>query len=451
MKSIRFYLIATILAAMTLLIFLSALHGYNKSSKEARILLDKQLVDMANVLSVLQVQPSDHQTITINVITTNTAFQVWQDQQLLSRSSNAPELPMTRLKPGFSDSNFGQYRWRNYVSYNPASERWVITAERADIRNHLIDNFILESVLPILLMLPIAVLLIWLLVGSGLRPLRQLAEQLQQKQENDLSPVSLPDPLKELQPLVDSTNTLLARLENAFDRAKRFSADAAHELRTPISGLKINLYNQRIESPDDKYLALLTAGVNRMEHIVEQILTLYRTTPDQYMADFETLDLHAIVQDSIARQYLDFENKGQQIELTGGRAMMQCDQFTMETLLQNLLSNANKYTPEHGQIAVDVRPIDDSIQLRVEDSGPGIPEDKYGRIFDRFYRLDGDQHDSDIEGCGLGLSIVQHIVELHHGTIQLSASKFSNGLADNQVSGLAITITFPVNHSGVVQ
>lgn len=438
MKSIRFYLIATILAAMTLLIFLSALHGYNKSSKEARTLLDKQLVDMANVLSVLQMQHGDEDATTINVITTNTAFQVWHNLQLVSRSSNAPKLPMTRLTPGFRDSNFDDYRWRNYVSYNPASERWVITAERADIRNHLIDNFIFESVLPIILMLPIAVLIIWFLVGSGLKPLRQLAEQLQQKQENDLSPVSLVDAPKELQPLVDSTNILLARLESAFDRAKRFSADAAHELRTPISGLKINLYNQQMESPDDKYLALLTAGVNRMEHIVEQILSLYRTTPDQYMADFKYQDLHVIVQDSIARQYSAFENKKQQIELTGEQTTMQCDLFTIETLLQNLLSNANKYTPEFGRIAVDVRQIDSIVQLRVEDSGQGIAEDMYSRIFDRFYRLDGDQHDSDTEGCGLGLSIVQHIVDLHCGEIHLSTSRFA--------SGLAISINFPIKH-----
>ncbi len=250
MKSIRFYLIATILAAMTLLVFLSALHGYYKSSKEAKNLLDKQLVDMANVLSALHIQTIHSHDITSSIKTTSTAFQIWYKQKLISRSFNAPEKLMTSLKPGFHDSNFKQYRWRNYVHYNPETEHWVITAERSDVRNRLIDNFILESILPIILMLPVAVLLIWLLVGSGLKPLRQLANQLQHKQENDLSPVSLTDPLKELQPLVNSTNILLARLENAFDRAKRFSADAAHELRTPISGLKINLYNLKAESSD---------------------------------------------------------------------------------------------------------------------------------------------------------------------------------------------------------
>jgi two-component system sensor histidine kinase QseC len=262
-----------------------------------------------------------------------------------------------------------------------------------------------------------------------LKPIRQLANQLQHKQEHDLSPVSLTDPLKELQPLVDSTNNLLTRLENAFERAKRFSADAAHELRTPISGLKINLYNFQIESPDNKNLKLLTAGVNRMEHVVEQILSLYRTTPDQHMANFELLDLHELAQNCIVRQYSDFEQKGQQIELSGGRAWLQGDKFSIETLLQNLLSNANKYTPKDGQIEISTEEIDGHVLLKIEDSGPGIPEDKYHRVFDRFYRMDGDQHNSEIEGCGLGLSIVQHIVQLHHGQIQLSRSKFPTGLA----------------------
>ncbi|VAW83624.1 hypothetical protein MNBD_GAMMA16-2056 [hydrothermal vent metagenome] len=420
---------------MTLLIFLSALHGYDKSTKEVKGLLDKQLVDMANVLSSLQIQIDNMQPSVTNVEITNTAFQIWQNQQLISRSNNAPDKPMTQLTPGFHDNNFGQYRWRIYVHLNENNQRWVITAERIDSRNRLIDNFILEFILPVILTLPIAALIIWLLVGSGLKPLRQLASQLQHKQEHDLSPITLTGSLYELQPLVDSTNSLLARLERSLTRAKRFSSDAAHELRTPISGLKINLHNLQVESPDDKNLKLLTASVSRMGHVVEQILSLYRTTPGQYMANFENIDLHAIAQESIAQYYPHFESKQQQIALSGESAMFQGDKFTVETLLQNLLGNANKYTPEGGSIEITISQTDDFMKLKVEDSGLGIPEEKYQRIFDRFYRLDGDQHHSGIEGCGLGLSIVQHIVQLHHGKIKLSHSKFN--------TGFAITINFP--------
>jgi len=440
MKSIRFYLITTILAAMTLLIFLSALHGYTKSTQEANNLLDKQLVDMANVLSKLQIESVDNQSDATNIETTGTAFQIWHNNTLISHSNNSPEKPMAKLVIGFHASNFGQYHWRNYVHNNPQNGRWVITAERTDIRSRLIDDLIIKSALPVIIMLPVASIIIWFLVGSGLKPLHQLSNQLQQKQENDLSPVALENPLKELQPLINSSNNLLSRLENSLERAKRFSADAAHELRTPISGLKINMYNLQIETPDNKYLSPLIAGINRMEHLVEQILSLYRTTPDQYMANFEYLDLHAITQETIAQQYSIFETKNQQIEFYGDSAWLHYDKFTIETLLNNLLINANKYTPVNSQIEVSISKDKDYIRLKIEDSGPGIPEDKYHRVFDRFYRLDGDQNDSGNDGCGLGLSIVQHIVQLHHGNIQLSHSKFA--------TGLAITIEFPSTLQG---
>ncbi len=449
MKSIRFYLIATILAAMTLLIFLSALHGYNKSTKEAKFLLDKQLIYMANVLSELPFETggsrAHEKSIVIDTLTVGRAFQIWQDEKLVSRSGNAPDTPIARLTAGFQDSNFNQYRWRNYIHHNQDTNHWVIAAERTDIRNRLIDNLIIESALPVIIILPIASIIIWFLVGSGLKPIRQLTQQLQLKQANDLSPVFLNEPLKELQPLINSTNSLLARLKNSFEREKHFSADAAHELRTPISILKIHLYNLQADSPDNEKLQPLISAVERMGHLIEQILSLYRTTPDQYMANFKSIDLYHVLQDSIAQQYSMFEAKNQQIELFGETAVLQSDKFILETLLMNLLSNASKYTPENGNIEISIRTCNDDksgndyLELKIEDSGPGIPADKYHRIFDRFYRLHGDQHNSKIEGCGLGLSIVQHIVQLHNGTIKLSPSKFD--------SGLAVTIQLPLTNT----
>jgi len=446
MKSIRLYLIATILAAMTLLIFLSSLHGYNKSTIEAQNLFDKQLINMANILSssVPQNNNITKQTAITNPVitpadieTNNNAFQIWQQGQLIRRSHNAPDTLITSLIPGFRDSNFNHFRWRNYVHHIPSLDRWIITAERTDIRNRLIDNLIIESALPVIMTLPLAALIIWFLVGSGLKPILQLSSQLQHKQSNDLSPVTLTESLQELQPLINSTNSFLLRLKNAFDREKYFSADAAHELRTPISVLKVELHNLTTELPDNNNLASLILSVDRMEHLVEQILSLYRTTPDQYLTKFKPIDLYCVTQNCIAQQYSKFEARNQQIELLGAPAIIQSDSFVLETLLQNLLSNANKYTPENGKIKVSIKNEGDDLRLRIEDSGPGIPSDKYHRIFDRFYRLNGDQNDSGIEGCGLGLSIVQHIVQLHKADIQLSHSKFS--------SGLAVTIRFPLN------
>ena len=443
MKSIRFYLIATILAAMTLLVFLSALHGYNKSTLAAKNLLDKQLIYTANILSSLPVSSNtnndlEHYIIRSNTLTNSRAFQVWHNNHLISRSSNAPETPISTLETGFHTSNFNQYRWRTYTQLNSDTQHRVITAERTDIRNRLIDNLIIQSALPVIITLPVAAVFIWFLIGSGLQPVRRLSEQLQQKQAHDLSPVSLYKPVNEVQPLVYSVNNLLARLKSAFEREKHFSADAAHELRTPISILKIDLYNLQAEFPDNNKLQPLLTSVERMGHLVEQILTLYRTTPAQYLEKFEPIDLYQSAQDSVAQQYPYFDSKNQQIELLGSCSMISSDRFLLETLLQNLLSNASKYTPANGRIEISVTTDKHGAQLKIEDSGPGIPEDKYQRIFDRFYRLHGDQNNSSIEGCGLGLSIVKHIVELHHGEIHLSHSHFK--------SGLAVSIHFPVSH-----
>jgi len=296
---------------------------------------------------------------------------------------------------------------------------------------------IMSSTMPTLLILPIAWIMIWVLVGRGLRPINLLAQQLKHKQASDLTPLSLTESVKELAPLVESSNGLLQRLQNALEREKRFSADAAHELRTPVSVLMVYLHNLATQLPKgNEDLQQLTRGVERMAHLIEQILALYRSSPDQYASNFEAINLYELVQTVIAQRYAMFEGKNQQIELLGEGGWLQGDLFALDTLVSNILINACKYTPNEGDIKVTVHTEQQQVVLSVEDSGPGIPEDQYERIFDRFYRLHGDQHTSGVTGCGLGLSIVQHIVQLHHADIILSRSSFS--------SGLNVTVRFPL-------
>lgn len=268
-----------------------------------------------------------------------------------------------------------------------------------------------------------------------MRPLHALAEQLKLKQADDLSPVILDQTPTELLQLTQTTNALFKRLDDAFQREQRFSADAAHELRTPVSALKVHLHNLRTTlGEQNKELNLLHQGVERRGHLIEQILALYRTSPDQAMSNFSLIDIYALTQNSIANDYPQFEEKQQTIELIGEPSNMMDDQFALETLLQNLLSNASKYTPTGGHILVKIQPSITDIQWSIEDSGSGIPESQYNRVFERFYRLE--QHQPKAIGCGLGLAIVNHIVALHRATIKLSHSCFD--------SGLKTTINFPV-------
>jgi two-component system sensor histidine kinase QseC len=433
-KSIRIFLVVVILSILTLGIFVSALDGYRSGISNAQKIFDSALADTAQLLSV--VRDDYHPGDTAALETMRYVFQVWQDDTLLLRSANSPEIIIAPLKSGFHDRNFNNHRWRTYSLYNESSRRWVITAERLDIRNSLAENIVLESVLPVLVLLPMLAVVIWFVVGRGLAPLQHLANVLGHKRADDLSLISLKNQPVELTRLTTAANDLLGRLKASFEREKQFTANAAHELRTPVSALKIHLHNLSEELPDgEERLQALVTVTDRMGHLIEQILALHRTTNDQFIANFTSLDLYTLVQDVIVDMYASLEDKKQQLEFRGVNSLLRADQFALETLVQNLLGNAVKYTPEGGSILITMADSEGTIILRVEDSGPGIPVDKYESVFNRFQRIGGDQNSSSAPGCGLGLSIVRQIVELHQAKITLGRS--------GELGGLSVSIVFP--------
>lgn len=437
MKSIRLFLLLSLLATITLVNFVALLHGYQSSMRKAQSLFDSRLESTARLIASANSENAVKQT-TAEQQTPYTYFQIWDSggKQLLTRSQNAPEFVTGELSDGFHEVNHASYRWRNFVYRDQHLNRWIVVAERIDIRYSLAEEVVLESLLPIVLAIPVAALIIWLAVGVGLIPLRQFAVQVRHKRADDLSPIELEKVPYELVSVLSNTNALLGRLDEAFQREQRFASDAAHELRTPISVLKVHLHNLRQRLGDqDEDIRLLKAGIERMGHLVEQILALYRSSPDQAAMQFETVDLHKLAQDVIADEFMAFELKQQQISLHGKPAAMRGNRFALETLLHNLLSNAHKYTPENGEIRISVEQQKDNIVLMVEDSGPGIPVEDYQRVFERFYRVHGDQHDSGELGCGLGLTIVKHIAELHQAEIQLGPSSLGQGLS--------VTVSFP--------
>jgi len=424
-----------LLAIMTLTVFLSALHGYRSSITEIQQLFDSELKHKARLLAITGNGHSAGAEVTD--IPDQYAFQVWQDGEILQRSSNTPVTAISSLQEGYQDVNFGRYRWRSYTWIDPLRNRQAMAAERVDTRNMLAERVIMKSVMPVIVTLPVAGLLIWLIVGYGLAPLRNLAAHLRSRRAEDLRPIPESRQPLELRQVITSTNDLFARLEASFSRERRFASDAAHELRTPISALKVHLHNMSKNlPPDDHDLVQLKAAADRMGNLVEQILALHRTAPDQYMARFREVDLYQLVQQEIISSYSGFECHEIQLELNGTRTLMSGDRFALETLVKNLLDNACKYTPAGGRVHVAVAAGDGGILLQIEDSGPGVPEELHERIFDRFYRVGGDRHQSEVIGCGLGLSIVKHIADLHGASIELKHSSFE--------SGLAVSVLFPV-------
>ena len=217
----------------------------------------------------------------------------------------------------------------------------------------------------------------------------------------------------------------------SFEREKRFTADAAHELRTPVAALSIHLENALNTASHDTQTPLFLA-IDSSKHItrlIEQLLILARTTPEHYLTRFQSVDLTELCREVIAEQITSAMDKQQLLSLEREKPLiLSGDRSGLKMMVGNLLSNAIRYTPTEGEITITLSDEGDDITLLVTDSGPGIPEDQYDRVFDRFYRVNGDQHSSGVEGSGLGLAIVKDIVVLHGGGINLHSTNGHNGL-----------------------
>jgi two-component system sensor histidine kinase QseC len=433
MKSIRLYLLLALLATIILVSFLSVLQGYRSSTQKVDALFDQRLADLADIIVHANHDTKPRQERMINT-KPSVFFQIWSDSNvLLARSGNAPTGLIVDLQDTgqFRDINFNQYRWRTYILKDDSLNRSIITAERIDLRYSLADTIVSTAIKPTVIAIPMAAIIIWFAIGFGLRPLKQLTGQLSNKRADDLTPVVLKDTPKELSQLVTTTNDLLSRLNDAFMREQQFAADAAHELRTPISALNVQMHNLKQQANfQDAELAPLIDGVERMGHVVEQILSLYRNSPDQVFKKFQAVNLYTLAQKILAEQYTQFEEKNQPVSLIGDESCcVNGDEFALKTLLLNLINNAAKYSPDKSEIQVTVEQNKRQICLMVEDAGPGVPKEAYGRVLERFYRVDGDQHGSGEIGCGLGLAIVKHIVTIHNAKITLSQSELLGGLS----------------------
>ncbi len=444
MSSIRRYLVTILIAVLTLTSFLAALQSYRQSLSRSDLLFDQDLVLLASSL-LPQFQKDSVSNIDLLVV------QVWQGDTLKYKSQQAPAQRIA-APVGFSEQNFSGQRWRTYVIDTAASattaaetthERLsIVVAQPLKQRQELADEVVLASIYPVVLSLPLQALLIWLVVSKGLQPLRRLTAQLSSKRADDLTPLQLSEVPQEMTQMLATTNQLLHRLDNAFVREKRFASDVAHELRTPLALLQVTLHNaqqqwhaQGVTDPDGMMTAL-QHGVTRMSQLIEQIMLLNRTNPEHFTAKLQSIDVTALCREIIAELYPQLRNKNQQLALEAKDSLLlAADPFALRVLLLNIVGNAIKYTPDGGQIKVQLQRIDDKVRLIVEDSGPGIAPEEYQRVFDRFYRVGGDRHLSGAPGSGLGLAIVKEIVVLHHGQLTLARSIFA--------TGLKVTVDFP--------
>lgn len=364
------------------------------------------------------------------------AFQVWtHPDKLLLRSPNAPDSPLSDREYGFKDRTILGYRWRVFSLPDDRSPLLVQVGERDDLREALVHNIALRTLLPILIALPLLALVIWFGVGRAMAPLIKLAKQVEHRAPNYLQPVESYGVPAEAKPLINSLNQLFQRLEQAFESERRFTADAAHELRTPLAGLKAQAQvalRSSNEQTRQRALRQVEQGVDHATHLVQQLLTLARLDPDSGIQDYEDVDLNTVVQQTHYDLLPVAAEKNITLGISGTfNQVVRGNLGALMILLRNLVDNAIRYTPEGGTVEICMAHSNDSAHICVTDNGKGIPADEREKVLQRFYRRLG----NDAPGSGLGLSIAQRIAELHHARLTLS---------DAPAGGLQVDIAFPL-------
>lgn len=312
----------------------------------------------------------------------------------------------------------------------------ITEKSKAYLQKMLIRNIVIHYIIVSLITCLILGLLIWIIIGYGLRKLYSLAENLQHRSGTDFTPINTKNLPIEIKPIINGLNNLLSHVKTAFERNKRFAADAAHELRTPLAALKTQAQVALLASTikDSKSaIQKVLYGTDRCTHIVQQLLTLSRLGKESNLQNMKALDLTLVTKDILTQLVPYAIEKNIDISLIEPkkRIKIKGNETTIGILIRNLVDNAIRYTPNNGYVAVTIFNNTKNVILRVADSGPGIPVELHSQVFERFYRILG----TKTSGSGLGLPIVKQIAKLHKATIKLSAPK--------KGTGLIIDILFP--------
>lgn len=318
------------------------------------------------------------------------------------------------------------------VPVEPGTGRGAVriqVAERVTARDEFARQIILRMVVPQGILILLAAFAVWYGVGRGLAPLSTLRREIESRSHRDLSALPEEQAPQEVRPLIHAMNDLLARVGTAISAQQRFIADAAHQLRTPIAGLKtqteLALRQSQLGHVDDTLRQLRTA-TEQSTRLVNQLLSLARAEPGAKREHtVERLDLARIARDAATEWVPSALARGIDLGYDGeeGAAWIEGDAFLVRDMLGNLLDNAIRYTQHGGQVTVRVTAGTDAIVLSVEDNGPGIPEQERERVFERFYRMLG----TGTEGCGLGLAIVREIALSHRAEVALAAGAGGQG------------------------
>jgi two-component system sensor histidine kinase QseC len=406
-------------------------------------LLDGHLAQAAALLVVQQVGDIEDDDPAVDAPTLHKqapkiAFQMFHEGRLALRSANAPAVPMIapgeRFKSGFRSVRIGDTDWRVFATYGAERDIQVYVGEQQRSRASILWAVLRSTLQPMAVALPLLALAVWWAVHRGTAPLRRLGLALARREPQALQPVVVDGAPAEMQPMLDALNALFGRIGALMEAERRFTADAAHELRTPIAAIRAQA-QVALAEPDAALrrhaLQGTLQGCDRATRLVEQLLTLSRLESADAPA-LAMLDLSALVQGVVGELAPKALDKQQRIELDAAPdCRVQGEATLLAVLVRNLVDNAIRYSPAAARVHVGVASADGTVRFTVQDSGPGLADAELQRLGERFFRVVGSGQD----GSGLGWSIVRRIAEVHRA--QLSARRSA------RLGGLAVEVAWP--------
>jgi two-component system OmpR family sensor kinase/two-component system sensor histidine kinase QseC len=429
-KSIRARLIVALILLVALVSALAATVTYRRVLQETSILFDYQLRQMALSLRN-QVSLAPRIEVPADQGDADFVVQIWDPfgaRMYLSR----PGLPMiNQTVLGFADLSVKGEAWR---AYGLQTANGVIQiAQPVRVRETLARGAAERVIVPLLLLLPLMLMAVAWTVGRGLHPLQRLASDVQRRDARSLKPVVSENLPTEIRPLADELNRLLVRLQAAFAVQRTFIADAAHELRSPLTALRLQL--QLLDRAPDEAARLeararLGEAIARAVHLAEQLLALARSDPQEAVGQVEAMDLSAVAAQGVADCHALALTRQVELSLESSPVWIAGEEESIRILIRNLIDNAVRYTPSGGRVQVRCAETSGGALLEVRDTGPGIPAADRERVFDRFYRPAQGRE----SGSGLGLAIVKAIAERHRALVDL---------ADAPGGGLQVSVRFP--------
>lgn len=439
-RSLQARLLVGVLGLMAIIWLVAAAMIWIDTSHELDELLDGHLAQAAALLVAQQSQaegdhdepadpPSPHK------YAPRVAFQVFHNNELTMRSSNAPQDPLSPRERGFDTVEDQEgHVWRIFVTPGSEPDVRVLVAERMNARRSILQALARSVLLPLGLALPVLALALWWAVSRGLRPLRLLRQALEERQPQSLAPVNLPDMPLEMQPLVQALNSLITRMAQMLESERRFTADAAHELRTPIAAIRMQAQVALGAVGDDATrthaLNFTLAGCDRAARVVEQLLILARLENQSGTA--AVCDATLVVRSIVAELAPIALARGQTLELDAPDACpLPANDAMLGMLVRNLVDNALRYSPDHASVKVCLHRTSQGVVLQVDDSGNGMDDAAIERLGERFFRVLGTQQ----SGSGLGWSIVRRIAQVQGASTAVQRSP--------DLGGLQVRITWP--------